>query len=218
MKLSRRIRRRLPRRINDLTRGPWHDWGHRLMALVGQDNCGNWSSPTPPTWWYRHTEPRPMWHTRYPTWPRRSYEIIKDYRTFRARTEWLNKDQLDDWKAIYVGEDDDLRLGHQYWGGDFYGLTRWEARILARYLRAWRRLDWWGLRSWLYSQGLHAAVHHKIPFRCHATPPRGSGGYQHWHCTEKRGHQGLHRFNAYVWGDIEGEPMPVTHMDQEASR
>jgi hypothetical protein len=55
------------------------------------------------------------------------------------------------------------------------------------------------LRSWLYTQGLHAAVHTKKPFACQAAPPRGSGGYSHWHCGLKRRHAGPHRYNNYEW-------------------
>lgn len=32
-------------------------------------------------------------------------------------------------------------------------------------------------------------------------PGEGGGGYSHWRCAHRRGHQGLHRFRNYVWAD-----------------
>lgn len=58
-------------------------------------------------------------------------------------------------------------------------------------------------RSWLYSQALHASVHEKRPFACHATPAKGSGGYSHWHCQLKRRHTGPHRYRSMQWNDHE---------------
>ena len=31
---------------------PWWDWGHMLMVIAGDNDCGNWSDPEPPTWYY----------------------------------------------------------------------------------------------------------------------------------------------------------------------
>lgn len=181
---------------------PWWDWGHHLMALVGQDDGGNWSEPEPATWWYRLGTPRRQWRTGYPAHPLGSIEIITDYATFRARTDGLNEDQLEEWQAICVDQDSQLILGRMFWGRPFFGLSRWEVALLRRYLRAWRRRDWFGLRTWLYVHALHAAVHRRRPFTCQATPPRGSGGYQHWYCTEKRNHHHTpHRAGNYIWTD-----------------
>lgn len=186
---------------------PWWDWGHKLMVIVGRDEGGSWSEPRPPTWWYRLGPPKRMWRTKYPRHPLSTYEIITDYATFRERTKGLNDDQMYEWQAIGVNQDGDLHLGHRYWGGTFYDLRRCDWALLRRWMRAWRRLDWWGLRSWLYSQALNAAVHQKKPFACNAVPPRGQGGYDHWHCRLRRGHDGMHRYNAYTWGEIGGEPI-----------
>lgn len=210
------LRRHGQRRLAEVVRQrPWWDWGHLLMALVGQDDCGNWSEPEPPTWYYRLGQGRRMWRTGYPIHPLRTIEVIKDYTTFRERTDGLNEDEMYEWKAICANQDGQLVLGKQYWGGGFYGLTRWEARLLAKYLRHWRRLDWWGARAWLYSQGLHAAVHQRKPLTCQAVPPKGSGGYSHWYCDQKRRHDGPHRFRNYVWWDTGGR---VQHLptDREA--
>jgi hypothetical protein len=190
---------------------PWWDWGHRLMTVVGSDFGGNWDEPKPPTWWYRLGTPTWQFRTGFPRHPLSTFEVITDYTTFRERTAGLNEDQMYEWQAIYVNQDGELSLGHRYWGGDFYGLRKAEVALLRRYLRMWHRHDWYGLRSWLYSQGLHAAVHAKKPGSCQAIPPRGSGGYDHWHCTEKRRHLGLHRYNAMTWGEVAGEPTGVIH-------
>jgi len=107
---------------------------------------------------------------------------------------------------------------HRYWGGNFYGLRACDVALLRRYLRMWRRLDWFGLRSWLYAQGLHAAVHRKKPGACNAVPPHGHGGYDHWYCQRKRRHDGLHRVNSYVWGEIAGQPLGATYAPEEATR
>jgi hypothetical protein len=191
----------LRHRIHDLTasRHRWWDWGHPLMILTGVDFGGSWSEPTPPTWWYRKGDPKHQVLTRFPKHPLSTFEVIKDYATFRARTEGLNEDGMYEWQAIGTNQDGDLHLGHQYWGGGFYGLNHWDVALLRRYLRMWHRLDWFGMRSWLYRQGLHQAVHTKRPFRCNLTPPRGSGGYSHWYCGLKRKHDGPHRFGNYEW-------------------
>lgn len=136
---------------------PWWDWGHWLMILVGSDFGGNWSDPKPPTWWYRPCATKRMWRTGY---PRRRFQIVTDYDEFRRLTEGLNEDQRYEWKAIYVNQDGELELGHRYWGQNFYGLPHDEMPLLARYIRKWRGLSWFGARNWLYSQGLHAAGGH----------------------------------------------------------
>lgn len=191
------------RRLYDLVseRRQWWDWGHPLMILTGTDDGGNWSEPEPPTWWYRFGEPKRMARTGYPRHPLSTIQVVKDYETFRALTDGLNEDEMYKWKAICVNQDGALHLGHQYWGKQFFDLNKYEVALLRRYLRMWRRLDWFGLRSWLYHQGLHAAVHRRKPRSCQAVPPRGTGGYSHWHCQEKRRHKGDHRFNNYTWAD-----------------
>jgi hypothetical protein len=177
----------------------WWDWGHRLMILVGTDSGGNWSEPEPPTWWYRLGPSKPMWRTHYPTHPLSTIQIVASYDEFRALTEGLNEDQMYEWNAICVDQDGQLQLGHRYWGGTFYGLSTAEVAVLRRYLRMWRRYDWFGVRSWLYSQGLQAAVYSRKPFTCQVTPPKGSGGYDHWFCNLKRRHEGPHRYRNYQW-------------------
>jgi hypothetical protein len=194
-------------------RHPWWDWGHRVMILVGSDFGGNWDSPKPPTWWYVAAPHGRMRRTGY---PRRRYEVVKNYEAMRARMKGLNEDQSYEWRAIGVSQDGDLHLGRQYWGGTFYGLDYAELPILLRWLIRWQLANWFGLRSWLYSQALHAAVYCKKPGSCAQPPPKGGGGYSHWLCQLKRNHDGLHRFNNMVWGEVGGETLPVAHVPIEA--
>lgn len=177
---------------------PWYDWGHRLMIVVGDDFGGNWSEPEPATWYYREGTAKRMWRTNY---PQSTYEVLKTYDEYRAAVEGLDEhsDAFMEWKAICTNQDGDLHLGRQYWGGSFYGLRRREQRLLAQWLRAAHRHNWWGLRSWVYSQALHAAVHTRKPFACQEVPERGTGGYSHWHCSLRRRHGGVHRFRSMAW-------------------
>lgn len=206
----------LRHRLYDLAmaRHPWWDWGHHLMILVGRDEGGNWSEPRPETWWYRLGPVKRERRTGYPAHPPSTFQIITAYDEYRARVEGLNEDQLYEWQAIYVDTDGELQLGHRWWGGTFYGLRKADTFLLRRYLRAWRRLDWWGARSWLYHRALHAAVYRKRPDACGQSPPRGQGGYDHWLCQLRRGHEGMHRFNSYVWGEIDGELIGATHVPE----
>ena len=194
-----------------MERHPWWDWGHPLMILTGSDFGGNWSEPEPPTWWYRRGPAKTMRRTGFPRHPVSTFQIVTDYDEFRRLTEGLNEDGMYEWNALNVNQDGALHLGHQYWGGTFYDLPKDEVALLRRYLRMWHRLDWFGLRSWLYLQGLHAAVDRRKPFACNVTPPKGTGGYSHWHCGEKRRHKGDHRYNNYVWpgGNARVESAPV---------
>lgn len=198
------LRTRVYRIVSDY-RGRWWDWGHPVMTLVGSGWGGNYQEPTPPTWWYRtETSPRRMWRTGY---PRTRLRVVKDYDAFRDATEGLQSDSDEHypWRAICTSQDNDLHLGRQYWGGDFYGLSFAEMRLLTIWLIRWEFTNWFGLRSWIYTQALHAAVHQRKPFTCQQTPPKGSGGYTHWHCQLKRNHTGPHRFNNYTWSPADRE-------------
>lgn len=201
------IRHRLHHVVSE--RSPWWAWGPRVTALTGSDFGGNYQNPKPPTWWYRLGPPKRMAITGFRRHPLSTVEVITDYATFTALTQGLNEDQMYEWKAICINQDGVLHLGHQYWGGSFHGLVPCEVKLMRRYLRMWRRLDWYGLRTWLYLQGIHASVHRKRPFSCKATPAKGSGGYDHWHCQLKRRHTGSHSYNAMQWtegGQVERLP------------
>lgn len=209
----------LRRRLYDLVseRHRWWDWGHRLMILTGSDDGGNWGEPEPPTWWYRLGPPKKMARTGYPRHPLSTFEIVTTYDEYKFKTEGLNEDEMYAWKAIGLGQDGDLHLGHIYWGGRFYGMPKCEVALLRRYLRMWRRLDWFGARSWLYSQGLHAAVNQKVPRTCQVSPPPGSGGYNHWFCDQKRKHTGPHRYRNYQW-DPTKDTVEYTPAVEETAR
>lgn len=203
------LRKRIHAIVSDRHR--WWDWGHPLMVLVGHNIGGNWDEYEPPTWFYRFGAPGLQRYTKFPTHGLKTIEIVKDYKTFRALTEGFNEDQMYEWKAIGTNQDRDLHLGHQFWGGTFYDLNYWEMKLVRKYLNQWRRHDWYGLRSWLYKQALHNAVDGHNPFSCGFVPPRGSGGYSHWHCQLKRKHNGKHRFGNYIYGEgearVEYEPI-----------
>ena len=193
------VRYRLWRLASD--RHPWWDWGHRVMTLVGENNSGNFDSPELRTVWYRQGQTVRMWRTGYQTHPPRSYEIIDNYRDFRGATRHLdeNSDEHHEWRAISTSQDGDLHLGRQFWGGDFYGLDQWETELLRRHLNRERRRNWFGFRSWLYSQALESAVNRRKPFACQKVPPLGSGGYTHWHCELPKRHTGPHRYKSVEW-------------------
>ena len=203
--LSRHLRRygwhrkhgTIRRRVYDLasSRKRWWDWGDRLMALTGTDFGGSWDEPRPHTWYYLPAPPVRMARTGY---PRRRYRVIVGYDAFKA----LAADESE-WRAIYVNQDGDLGFGRQYWGEGFSGLDYAERAIVAKYLRRWRMRDWLGLRTWLYLQGLHAAVHVKRPGGCHAVPPKGQGGYDQ-HCALDKGHEGAHRYKRVEWTAVAG--------------
>lgn len=47
-----------------------------------------------------------------------------------------------------------------------------------------------------------------------------AGGYAHWRCMRARGHQGVHRFNNYVWGGLSEQivyaPLEVLGLHRQA--
>lgn len=186
------------------------------MIVVGQNIGGNWSEPEPPTWHYKPGTPKRMVRTGYPRHTPRTYELIRgDYDEFRRRYDGLSEDEQYQWRAICANQDGDLHLGRQYWGGRYYGLSKPETALLLRWLVRWRIRDWFGLRSWLFSQALHAAVYRRKPGSCAVPPPKGSGGYDHWLCDRPRRHDGLHRFRNYTWGEIDGHPIRATFSPQD---
>lgn len=198
------------------THHPWWDWGHRLMILTGSDHGGNWAEPELRTWWYRQDGyKRSMWRTGY---PRRKFSIVTDYEEYRRQTEGLNEDEMYAWSALGFDQDGELFLGKRFWGGNFYGLPQDELSLLRRYLRTARRHDWYGLRSWLYSQGLHAAVYQRKPFTCGVRPPKGQGGYNHWYCKLPRRHEGMHRFDNYIFGEVGGEPIGTVFVPKDEAK
>lgn len=175
----------------------WWDWGHMVMTLFG-DYRG-----------YEYTVPRgrDLWY-RFPDGNETRGRIITTFEYADVRQnpdgEWRILDVQDDGHTVMFGN----------WGGrtTFYGWSRRELALFRRW-DFWEcrvRGEWLGLRRWIYFKGLHAAVHQRIPFTCQQVPPRGTGGYDHWHCQE-RGKHTIHRFNNYRWREdgtrVEHEPV-----------
>ena len=165
----------------------WYQWGPRVMILVGREGCGTYDVPRPRDMWFRHENGR--------------IRTTYDYSDVRALNdgEWRVFDSQNDGFEIVIGywpHPDGIR-SIQRSGLD----GRTEQRLFLRWF-VWDGLivaEWFGLRRWLYYKGLHATVNAKIPFTCQAVPPRGSGGYDHWHCELKRKHKGEHRFRNCTW-------------------
>ena len=165
----------------------WYDWGHRLMVLVGDYRTGSYEAPRGRDLWYRFADENEA---------RGQIITTHDYADVRA-----TEGQDVSWRIFDVqDEGGTVKLG--FWGERIthYGLSRRELALFRRwdFWECRARGEWFGLRRWLYYKGLHAAVHLKKPFACNIVPPRGSGGYSHWHC-EVRGKHNVHRFGNYTW-------------------
>lgn len=180
------------------------DWPHRLMALVGRDDQGSWSPPRVRDLYLRHNRDGSTTTTR---------DAVAAWDGTRKRgEEWRTFDSQDDGFTARVGYlGDDGRLHDTGLQG------RRELALFRRWLLwdGWVKAEWFGLRRWLYYQGLHRAVERRVRWTCQAVPPRDSGGYQHWHCQVRVGawgtlrrrlgqpfrHPEPHRFNNYTWTD-----------------
>jgi hypothetical protein len=193
-----------------------HDWGHRLMALVGTRRTGSFEPPRA-----RDLYMRVGWERRE---DRTAIEGTQNRRveTTHAMTAWDGVKRGEEWRTFDWQDDGHtLRVG---WLGDDgrihdsgIGAVSGEVTRFRRWFLwdSWVKAQWCGLRPWLYYKGLHAAVHRKHPFTCQVTPPRGSGGYDHWYCTAPIGHLGTlrrwlgrpvdhpmpHRYHNYRWDD-----------------
>lgn len=174
-------------------RHPWWDWGHRMMILVGRSWCGNWTEPRPPDIWYRQGPTKRNRRGHYRT----TWVVVRSYDEYRRQVEQGHQD----WKCIQVQDDGGTLAMGYYDSMNFYGLSRSELPILFRFLVRWALTDWLGIRRWLYFRALHSAVYQRKPFSCQAIPPKGSGGYDHWLCQEKKRHSGPHRFRNTAWDD-----------------
>lgn len=194
----RRTAHRLRRHVKDggladrlltiaIDRHPWYDWGHRVMILVGRASLGDYGIPRGRDLWYRFAADN---EARGKIITTHRYSDVRDM----PDAEWRIFDVQDDGHTVMLG-----------WWGDrirFYGLSRRELALFRRwdFWECRARGEWFGLRRWIYIKALHAAVDLKRPFACNATPAKGSGGYNHWHC-ELRGKHDVHRFREYTWRD-----------------
>jgi hypothetical protein len=194
------IRGRVYQIVSD--RHPWWDWGHRVMWLTGRYDSGSAGWPRARDLYYVH----PSWLERFDqSWfagsPTRLGFITTtktaDVLAHRS-VSWKIFDLQDGGRTLLLGwypepgsdgrikpasiEGDEIRLfWHWYW--------------IDHKLKA----QWLGIRPWLYSKALTAAVHERKPFACQVTPEPGSGGYSHWHCQLKKRHTDPHRYNNYTW-------------------
>lgn len=168
-------------------RHPWYDWGHRLMILVGDYRVGSFDAPRGRDLWYRFADENEA---------RGKIVTTHQYADVRATAgqdvSWRIFDVQDDGGTVKIG----------FWGEHIthYGISRRELALFRRwdFWECRARGEWFGIRRWLYYKGLHAAVHLKKPFACNVVPPRGTGGYSHWHC-EIRGKHDVHRYRNYTW-------------------
>lgn len=188
-----------------IDRHPWYDWGHRLMILVGEYRSGSYETPRGRDLWYRFEDEN---EARGRIITTHDYADVR--RTRGEDVSWRIFDVQDDGHTVKLG----------FYGDhiEHFGISRRELALFRRwdFWECRARAEWFGLRRWLYHRALHAAVHLKKPFACNLTPPRGSGGYSHWHC-EMRGKHTTHRFRNYTWSEGEGRtvyaPVPV-HTDR----
>jgi len=195
---------------------PWWDWGHRLMALSGTYRGGSSEPPRA-----RDLYMRVGWARREDNHHAIEGSENERVETTHAMTAWEGVKRGEEWRTFDWQDDGHtLRVG---WLNDEGRIT--DSAIgasqgeMARFRRwfiweSWVKASWCGLRPWLYYRGLHAAVEERRPLTCQLTPPRGSGGYSHWHCGIRRPllaillgrrqqHPGPHRFKNYTW--TEGE-------------
>lgn len=179
---------------------PWYDWGHRLMMLVGEHRRGDYEPPRGRDLWYRFADENEA-----------RGRIITTHRYADVRA---TEEQDVSWRVFDVQDDGGtVKLG--FWGDRIthYGLSRRELALFRRwdFWECRARGEWFGLRRWLYWKGLNHHVDLRKPFACNITPPRGSGGYSHWHC-ELRGRHAVHRFRNYTWA---GGTAPVKYEPKE---
>lgn len=165
----------------------WYDWGHRLMILVGDYRTGSYAAPRGRDLWYRFADENEA-HGRIIT----THHYADVRATDGQDVSWRIFDVQDDGGTVKLG----------FWGERIthYGISRRELALFRRwdFWECRARGEWFGLRRWLYFKGLHAAVYLKKPFACNAVPPRGTGGYSHWHC-ELQGKHDVHRYRNYTW-------------------
>jgi hypothetical protein len=220
------------RRLRDVIaaqRG-WYDWPHRLMALVGRNDSGNWGPPRVrdlyfrDEWVYPPIDPdEPIDRAKHAG--TRVFEVTRDgweaWQGAKRGETWRTFDSQDDGNTIRVG----------YLGGDGRlrdsGIDgRQELRRFVKWLLwdGWVLAEGFGLRRWAYYVALNGAVRDRRPFTCRLVPPEGTGAYSHWACDVPVGwrgtlrrwagrpveHEGPHRFRNYSWvagaGRVQYEP------------
>lgn len=204
------------------------DWPHRVMALVGRDDSGNWGPPRVRDLYLRRL---------YPNGPVKSLRGTRPWleTTRDGSYAWLGvKERHEEWRC-FDSQDDGTTVRVGYLGDDgrlhdtgVQGTA--ELRAFRRWLLwdGWVKAEWLGLRRWVYYRALHAAVDRRVRFTCQVTPDQNSGGYSHWHCGVQIGllgtlrrragrinlHTGAHRYRNYRW---EGPGTRVSHAPVDSS-
>lgn len=203
-------------------RGPWYDWGHPAMSLVGRYDSGNAGAPRGRDLWWVPTEyvegPFAQAHVaglevRHGCYVTSNYSDIMHS---GPDVDWRIFDLQDDGHTVKIGlwpnlPEHDGRIQPLPW-------QELKPRTSLRLFLEWYLVDhkvkaqWLGLRSWIYWKALHAAVAQRKPFSCATVPEPRSGGYSHWHCQLKKRHAGAHRYRNYVWSDghVEHSPAEAT--------
>jgi len=179
------------------------------MELVGRDVCGNMDPPRGEDMWWAHADyvegAEASWLADFEK--RSGCYITWDYAKVRetAEVNWNIFDLQDDGYTVVIGRwpnrpEDGGRIQPLY---PTLSMRRSAVRLFLYWYLVEHKLkaQWLGVRPWIYYKALHASVHERVPFACQKVPPRGSGGYDHWHCSLRRRHSGEHRFRNYTWTD-----------------
>lgn len=187
----------------------WWDWGNPVMWLVGRYDTGSAGVPRGRDLWWIPTDYVESslagslvadCEQRFGCYITTDYTVV---RSSSAEIDWRIYDLQDEGRTVKVG----LWPNRPEHNGRIQPLPWQELNVeLFLWWYVWQHLgraQWFGLRRWVYYEALHAAlhaaVHEKRPFSCQVQPERGSGGYDHWYCGLKRGHDGPHRYRNYVW-------------------
>lgn len=76
--------------------------------------------------------------------------------------------------------------------------------------RSWCWVTWHRAKNrWYDLRAILAGYCNDCPY---SGDPGEGGGYAHWRCAHRRGHDGLHRSNNYVWSDDgQTDYVPIPH-------
>lgn len=187
----------------------WYDWGHAVMWLTGRYDGGSAGVPRGRDMWWIPVDYVEGAHeqllaavceVKYGCYITRDFSLVRQ----TMSVDWRIFDLQDDGRTVKIAlypcrpEHDGRLQPLPSWHG--LGADKEMRLLLWWYLVQHKaKAQWFGLRPWAYYKALHAAVAGKVPFTCQQIPPKGSGGYSHWHCRRPKRHRGPHRFNNYQW-------------------
>ena len=217
------LRSRIAHAMGDWRR--WYDWGHPVMWLVGRNDSGNSGVPRGRDMWWipvQYVEGVAAslvadFEQLYGCYVTRNYA---DVRATSPDIDWRIYDLQDDGNTVKIG----LWPNQPEHQGRIQSLPSWhnlgrkcEMRLFLRWY-LWEhktKAQWFGLRRWVYYKALHWAVNAHSPFACGVVPEKGSGGYSHWHCDQRKLHRGPHRYRNYIWPGP-GSRVEYAPIDQRA--